>query len=952
MASIVWIPTIGHATTEYSYGNQSCGVDRGIDVIFVINDSPAMMAINISSNLTSNDGYISESVKYIQSLPKNDRIGVIGFNDKAANYLSLSTNRYDTVAQMNKFLTAGPNTAGGNDLSTGIEAALDEYAKRPSTNEKSIIIMTTGFSVNNSKSLELAQRAYEEQVTIHVFGFGSIVDVDETSLTKIAKNTGGNYYNAPRATDLARDLAGLRSTVSGFVGREQNSNWTLTNDVIEPSGLLLHDNVKVDLNGYKLEVKGDLVLQSCAELRAVSGVITANNVEQKSGSAIYLNNSQLDVKNIFTQNGLLRVNGNYGGVATPEVIVNNFDQKIRGVVELTGRTLHAKGNFDQEGRVQAGGGLLKVAGNVTQKGFFNLQKGKLFVEGNLFVNGDTLKDDAFTENRSLNVDGGLVQVGSAESMAITREKGNIRQSSGQLFVNHGTVNVFGDYSITDGWLTMIEGSMDTTAADYGEGDGDFVHVYRDFSMSSPRNHAKMDYIHIGKPQHDQGHLTDGVLRIDGNFTQLGDKRFHDKYSDRSQNFVEDYSRLNFSAAGRHKVLLTGKGKVSVQGNGFTFNILEVKDKLSDYKLNGPVKHKKLIERAVAANTKLASLSINGVNVFNFNPNVTTYYDHYVPAGSLTGGAYTLQVDARAEDHRNAKVEVVNSVVTNGKSEVKILVTAHDGTTAIYTVHVIVGDGSDGRVTSVVLQQKELSFLKKDNGSFSPEKATIDYTVYPTNAKNQQVIWSSTNTAVATVYNGIVTAVGVGQASIIATTMDGKFSDSANVTVLQPNDLLAGIKTFADLVSDNNRYNQIMALYNRDDIGIVVPGKYIQNLEFASNSTGYLISGTIMLDSTVKRVDVRVNGQSLPVPEPADGRAIFSRAGLTINDYIEIIAYNAAGDKLEQIETYYPVGFESGDIVPFGFYSIQRLLENPSLLELILDRYALEQLPFTHGLSSE
>lgn len=948
VASIVWLPTSGHAATEYSYGNKSCGVDRGSDVIFVINDSQAMLAVDLDPDPTTNKGYISESIAYTNSFQEADRVGVIGFNTSAISHQELTNNRFLSDAAFKTFLTADSNTAGGNNLSTGIEKALDEFATSKSVNEKTMIIMTTGDSIDNQKSLDLARKAYENNVTIHIFGFGSTMSIDQTNLTRIAESTGGSYYHSPRATDLAKNLASLKSTVIGFNGRELHSDWTLTSDVTEASGLLLHDNVKVNLNGYKLDVKGNLVLQSCAELRAVSGVITANNVEQKSGSTISLNNSQLNVRNTFTQSGLLRVNGNYGSVvATPEVIVNNhYNQKIVGIVDLSGHTLTVKGNFDQEGRVQAGGGLIEVAGNVAQKGFFNLQKGKLFVQGNLIINGDALTDNAFTENRSLNVGGGVVQVGSADSMVVTREKGNIRQTSGQLFVNHGTVRVFGDYSIADGWLTMIKGSMDTTTAEYGEGDGDYVHVYRDFSTSSKRNHAKRDYTHIMKPSNDQGHLTDGVLRVDGNFTQLGNKEFHKTYSDRSQNYAEDYSRLNFSAAGRHKVLLTGKGTVNVEGTGFTFNILDVEGNLANYTQRGPVKYNKLIERTVSANTKLASLSINGVPVFGFNPDVRTYYNHFVPAGSLTNGVQTLQVDARAEDHRNAKVQVVNSVVgADGKSEVKVLVTAHNGTTAVYTVHVTVGEGSDGRVTSIVLKQKEFSFMEMNDGSFSPGRATIGYTIYPTNAVNQQVVWSSTNPAVATVRDGIVTPVGIGQATIVATTVDGNLVDSAVINVLAPYDLLEGIKTFADLVSDNNRYDQILSLYDPKTIGIVVPGQFIQKLEFPNNSTGYLISGTITVDTDVARVVVSVNGQPMSAVRTNSTTFSFSRTGLTASDYIEVVAYNAAGDRLEQIGTYYPVGFVPENSIPYGYYSIQELLEAPYLLELILERYALEQLPF-------
>lgn len=951
LASITFFPTIGQATTTtYSYGNLTCSAERGTDVLFVINDSDAMLKVDINMSLDPavTETYISEAIAYTKNLATTDRVGVIGFNDRVVKHADLTTNRYDTAAALQTFLTKDENTRGGNDLSIGISTALDEFQKSNSTNDKVIIVMTTGHSINNEKSLELARLAYEQDVTIQTFGFGSGQGIDEGNLGKIARTTGGEYYHSTRAIDLRRNFASLKSSIVGFTGRTVSSDWKLTQDVTETKGLLIQDNVKVDLNGYKLTVQGDLILQPCAQLRAVSrSVITATNIEQKKGSMIALSNSQLNVQKEWTQNGLLQVNSDFGGEAA-EVIVNTYNQQLRGVTELKGRTMTVTSNFNQEGRMELDGGKVTVKGNMTQKGFFNINKGQLYVEGNLYVNGDSLRDDAFTENRSLNVGGGLVQVGSAASMEITRDKGNLHQTSGQLYVNDGTVRVFGDYLLTDGWLTMIKGSMDTTVADYGEDDGDYVHVYRDFLTSSQRNHAQKSFNYLTKPSNDQGHLTDGVLRVDGNFTQVGNKEFDKKYSDRSQNYTEDYSRFNFAASGRHKVLLTGNGNIQVEGTGFTFQNLEVDGLLTNYTTNALVKWKNLIERTKSSNANLRSLSINNIAVNGFNPNTANYPRHVVPAVQSN----VLLVDARPED-RNAKVAIYNNAIVDNKARVLIVVTAPGGSTMQYTVHVTVGEGTDGRVTSIELHQKSLSFMEQVDYSvvppqviYSPGKVTIGHTIYPKTAANQQVIWMSTNEAVATVRDGIVTPVGIGQATIVATTVDGNFVDSANVEVLAPYDLLEGINTLADLVLDNERYNRIMALYKLDEIGIVVPGQYIKSITFAPNQSGYLISGNIEVDSRVKEIVVSVNGQKLPVANPGNGSAYtFSRAGLTVNDYIEVFAFNLAGDELERIATNYPVGFVPDQTIPFGFNSIQTLFDNPYLFDLILEYYSLDQLRF-------
>ena len=66
---------------------------------------------------------------------------------------------------------------------------------------------------------------------------------------------------------------------------------------------------------------------------------------------------------------------------------------------------------------------------------------------------------------------------------------------------------------------------------------------------------------------------------------------------------------------------------------------------------------------------------------------------------------------------------------------------------------------------------------------SGESATLTATISPTTAKDKTVLWTSSNTAVATVdKNGKVSAVGNGQADIKVTTVDGGYSATARVTV--------------------------------------------------------------------------------------------------------------------------------------------------------------------------
>ena len=77
-------------------------------------------------------------------------------------------------------------------------------------------------------------------------------------------------------------------------------------------------------------------------------------------------------------------------------------------------------------------------------------------------------------------------------------------------------------------------------------------------------------------------------------------------------------------------------------------------------------------------------------------------------------------------------------------------------------------------------------LNKEALSLVEGKAeTLVATVNPNDATNKNVTWKSSNPAVATVVNGVVTAVKKGTATITVTTVDGSKTDTCTVTVKAP-----------------------------------------------------------------------------------------------------------------------------------------------------------------------
>lgn len=80
------------------------------------------------------------------------------------------------------------------------------------------------------------------------------------------------------------------------------------------------------------------------------------------------------------------------------------------------------------------------------------------------------------------------------------------------------------------------------------------------------------------------------------------------------------------------------------------------------------------------------------------------------------------------------------------------------------------------VTGITLNQSTLQL------DYIGETANLEATVFPNNADNKKVNWTSSNPAVCIVSNGMVVAVGMGTSVVIATTEDGGFMAICIVTV--------------------------------------------------------------------------------------------------------------------------------------------------------------------------
>ncbi len=127
-----------------------------------------------------------------------------------------------------------------------------------------------------------------------------------------------------------------------------------------------------------------------------------------------------------------------------------------------------------------------------------------------------------------------------------------------------------------------------------------------------------------------------------------------------------------------------------------------------------------------------------------------------------------------EGSESAEIDGNGQLTGKAVGSVKVKATA-GGVSGTFDVTVVENSGGAVAVTGVTLDKDELELT-------AGGMATLKATVAPDNADDQTYSWSSDDTAVATVKNGVVTAVSAGTANITVTTTDGGHTATCAVTV--------------------------------------------------------------------------------------------------------------------------------------------------------------------------
>ena len=169
------------------------------------------------------------------------------------------------------------------------------------------------------------------------------------------------------------------------------------------------------------------------------------------------------------------------------------------------------------------------------------------------------------------------------------------------------------------------------------------------------------------------------------------------------------------------------------------------------------------------------VAVTGVTLDQTSLSIEAGQTAQLTATVQPGNADNQAVTWSSSDNNVVSVDATGKITANAKGSATITVTTADGgKTATCTV-TVTEPAAPVAVTGVTLN-------KNNTTIYTGRTETLTATIQPADATNKAVTWTSDNTGVATVNNGVVTGVSVGSATITAKTADGGFTATCTVTV--------------------------------------------------------------------------------------------------------------------------------------------------------------------------
>ena len=211
-------------------------------------------------------------------------------------------------------------------------------------------------------------------------------------------------------------------------------------------------------------------------------------------------------------------------------------------------------------------------------------------------------------------------------------------------------------------------------------------------------------------------------------------------------------------------------------------------------------------------------------------------------------------------------------------------------TSTFTITATNTAGSDSKEFSLTIKPVPVTGVKLDKTELSlytGESALLNATVEPDNATNKNVTWESSNPGVATVADGVVTAVKEGEATITVTTEDGSNTAICKVKVTQSTYSITSDIMALDFGSTYIGYTQPTA----QTVTITNTGNRPQTLDQPTSTTNFVVG-------TLSKMELAAGEGATFTVQP--------KAGLAVGTYSENITVSSSEGATVTIPTSFTV----------------------------------------------
>lgn len=639
----------------------------------------------------------------------------------------------------------------------------------------------------------------------------AVIDVNFQNTDRGTVQTNGGTLQFDR--ECTEDQAGTFIIGEGTLEFSRGSHVFGINATIEPSPFGGTGTMKVSGNAdvtFKGNYNVTRTVVTGSRARATwTGDCISPNLEVQGGMASFHKGSTFEPVDLILSGGAIvgtrpiRVTGSFdwqdGHLIGPSTFTLASDAQgtIAGEREhyISGRT------FINQGTLTWISGLIKVSDEamISNEGTFDIRCESVLESSSTFQNKGTLKktdDTRYGHHTRIYADvanDGIIEVKSGSyALDIVIEGNYVQSGAGVLRINVNYPIPYAHLIKVSGGATLA-GALDLPFASgfvpslgdiiqvltYGTCSGQFDTVstnLQDLSLAANYDSTELTFT-VADQQPPKwpggGKLTaDDVLATSLNLSWLEASNNDGAVDYR----IYQDGRLLTTLQNPEKTGYTVTGLS--ENSQYTFKV-EAGDAAGNWTDDGP-------SLTVRTGFSVKSVALSETSVTLPVGNKLTLSALFTPADAAdkrVSWSYTQNGTIRFVSYGTTLATATFAAEAPGESTITVT-TTDGGFTATCTVTVIKPE-QPIPVVGVTLDQDSISLDVGDSH-------TLTAAVSPTYATNKNVTWSTSNSSVATVEEGVVTAVGTGTATITVTTEEGEFTDTCTVTVSQPTVAVTGV----------------------------------------------------------------------------------------------------------------------------------------------------------------